>query len=105
MLIIRIISFATSIFYLVTNILPLIYLQCLYKTPVSSFLYVVIVWIFQQCPIVLKAILSQVAKLIKSHGDDSWLIFQLPPEIQTLEGFEIYVAKRSCIKHELDALL
>lgn len=104
-LVIGFISFATSIVYLVTNILPLIYPQCPYKTPVSSFLYVVIVWILQQCPIVLKVILSQVAKLIKSHGDDSWLIFQLPPGIQTLEGFEIYAAKRSCIKHELDALL
>ncbi|KAK0226873.1 hypothetical protein EDD85DRAFT_777551, partial [Armillaria nabsnona] len=42
-LVIGIISFATSIVYLVTNILPLIYPQCPYKTPVSSFLYVVIV--------------------------------------------------------------
>ncbi len=59
----------------------------------------------RQYPIVLKAILSPAAKLIKSHEIDSWPKFQLPPGIETLEDFEIYAAKRSCIKHELDGLL
>ncbi len=81
------ISLVTYIVYLVTNMLPLIYPECLYKTPLSSIAYITVMWISHRYTLVIKAMVSADASP------------------QTLDGFEIYAAERSRVKYDLQALL
>ncbi|SJL18070.1 uncharacterized protein ARMOST_21642 [Armillaria ostoyae] len=89
-LVIGIISFATFIVYAVTNILPLIYPDCLYKTPVSSVAYTTIMWTLQQSSAILKATVLPT--------------FKFYPKIKTLNDCEIHTAEISHVKNEVDAL-
>ncbi len=90
-LVIGIISMSTFIVYVVTNILPIIFPECPYKTPLSSVVYAIIMWILRRFASVLRAITP--------------LTFKFHPETKTLQGLGIYAAERSRIKHEVDALL
>ncbi len=82
---------STFIVYVVTNILPIIFPECPYKTPLSSVVYAIIMWILRRFASILRAITP--------------LTFEFHPETKTLQGLGIYAAERSRIKHEVDALL
>ncbi|SJL15587.1 uncharacterized protein ARMOST_19088 [Armillaria ostoyae] len=84
-------SMSTFIVYVVTNILPIIFPECPYKTPLSSVAYAIIMWILRRFTTVLREITP--------------LTFEFQPETKTLQGLGIYAAQRSHIKHEVDALL
>ncbi|KAK0201312.1 hypothetical protein DFS33DRAFT_1508199, partial [Desarmillaria ectypa] len=90
-LVIGIISLATFIVYIFTNILPLIFPECPYKTPLSSIAYAIIIWMLRRSTAIL--------------GMTPSLAFEFYPKIKTLDGFEIYAAERSHVKNEVDALL
>ncbi|KAK0442501.1 uncharacterized protein EV420DRAFT_1649666 [Desarmillaria tabescens] len=85
-----IISLTTFIVYVMTNILPLIYPDCPYKTPLSSVAYTAIMWMLQQSSAILKATAAPT--------------FNFYPTIKTLNDFEIHAAERSHVKNEVDAL-
>ncbi len=87
------ISLATLMAYLVTNLLPLIFPECPYKTPLSSVVYAIIMWMHRQYSTVKRAV-SPVS-LPTSESST----------VKTLKAWEIHVAKTSCMKHEVDALL
>ncbi len=89
-LVIGTISFATFVVHVVTNILPLIYPDCPYKTPFSSVAYTAIMWTLQQSSALLKATLSPT--------------FKFHPKIKTLNDCEIHAAEISHVKNEVDAL-
>ncbi len=89
-LVIGILSLAILMAYFVTNILPTLYPECPYKTPLSSVGYAIIMWILRQLSTVQSAMSSLPSKF--------------PAGNKTLEDFEIHGAERSCVKHDLHAL-
>ncbi len=80
-------SLSTFIVYFLTNILPLIYPECPYKTPLSSIAYVIVMWMFHRSTAAIKLMVLAV----------------FSPK--TLEDFEIYAAERSRVRYDLQALL
>lgn len=130
------ISLATCLVYCVTNMLPLIYPECPYKTPLSSTACAIVMWMHRHPPsIILRAMTFVALKknacaVIRWMRQESlprvtleitwpavrlitflyrqWILLsnlEFPPEINTLEGFEIHAAESSRVKHDLDALL
>ncbi len=75
------ISLATLMAYLVTNLLPLIFPECPYKTPLSSVVYAIIMWMHRQYSTVKRAV-SPVS-LPTSESST----------VKTLKAWEIHVAK------------
>ncbi len=72
-------SLATCIVYVVTNMLPLIYPECPYKTPLSSTACVFIVWIHRHPPSALVRAMSLVALKKRTCAVIRWMRQQSPP--------------------------
>ncbi|PBK62034.1 hypothetical protein ARMSODRAFT_1025164 [Armillaria solidipes] len=119
--------------YLVMNMLPLIYPECPYKTLLSSTACAFVMWMHRHPPSAVLRAMSLV-ELEKStcavirwmHQESllrvllwpaartitclyqQWILLshlEFPAGINTLEGFKIYAAESSHVKHDLDALL
>lgn len=83
-----IISLATCIVYLVTNMLPIKYSQCPYKTPLSSLVYALVIRILQQVRTVMNTASSAFS-----------------PHMKTLNGFELHATEISRAEYDVQALL